>query len=181
MASSTLRNRRLSSADGRGRAGAASCPITSANYGSASIERSRRKPHPRPSAGTSPQVGKSCSRPPAHELGGISRSAPSPGSAGYFPMNGEELRFKFSPIPRLRRVLPHEWGRLKKTRRRLQRTPPRPGRPPGDTLMVYSSRFTAVASFGRPTFALTVGGPGRRTNCLQPATNRRQCQGGKCT
>src|SRR6266550_2230287 len=47
MASSTLRNRRLSSADGRGRAGAASCPITSANYGSASTELSRRPCIPR--------------------------------------------------------------------------------------------------------------------------------------
>src|SRR6266568_9554449 len=118
-------------------------------------------------------MGKSC----------VSRTAPSPAFGRYFPTSGEELRFKVSPIPRLRRVLPHEWGRVfaKETRRRLQRTPPRPGRPPGDTLMVYSSRFTAVASFGRPTFALTVGGPGRRTNSLQPATNRRQCQGGKCT
>src|SRR5438105_13759372 len=33
--------------------------------------------------------------------------APSPGYAGYFPMYGEELL-----IPRLRRVLPHEWGRV---------------------------------------------------------------------
>src|SRR5205814_4841295 len=43
-------------------------------------------------------------------------------------------------------------------------------------LWFYLRRFTAVASFGRPTFALTVGGPGRRTNCLQPATIRGQCQ-----
>src|SRR5438309_5241396 len=53
-------------------------------------------------------------------------SAPSPACGGYFPINGEEQagsprQFKrsagprhevhISPIPRLRRVLPHEWGR----------------------------------------------------------------------
>ena len=52
------------------------------------------------------------------------------------------------------------------------------GKPLGDTLLVLLRRFTAVAYLWRPTFAWTVSGPGRRTNCLQPATMERQCQEG---
>src|SRR3989442_14770208 len=64
----------------------------------------------------------------------------------------------------------------KETRRRLQRTPPRPGSH-RVTRFWFLRRFTAVAYLWRPTFARTVGGPGRRTNCLHSATIRCQCQG----
>src|SRR6266568_1761822 len=52
-------------------------------------------------------MGKSC----------VSRSAPSPAFGRYFPTSGEELRFKVSPVPRLRRVVPHEWGRVSQNKR----------------------------------------------------------------
>src|SRR3989442_7340726 len=42
----------------------------------------------------------------------LHQSAPSPGFAGYFPINGEERSSSVGPIPRLRRVLPHKWGRV---------------------------------------------------------------------
>src|SRR5438105_12037401 len=118
-ASSTVRKRRLSSADRRTGGAALSSPITSANY-----------------------------------------------------LLGEPLR-------RLRRHLPISWGGVsnsnKETRRRLQRTPPRPGTH-RVTRFWFLRRFTAVAYLWRPTFARTVGGPGRRTNCLHSATIRCQCQ-----
>src|SRR6266481_6421881 len=38
--------------------------------------------------------------------------APSPPCGRYFPTNGEELRPLSGPIPALRAVLPHEWGRV---------------------------------------------------------------------
>src|SRR5437588_7212534 len=81
---------------------------------------------------------------------------------------------------------PHKWGGARiigsgsllptqETRRRLQRTPPRPGTH-RVTRFWFLRRFTAVAYLWRPTFARTVGGPGRRTNCLHSATIRCQCQ-----
>src|SRR5437660_12650538 len=83
-------------------------------------------------------------------------------------------------LRRLRRHLPISWGggsnSNKETRRRLQRTPPRPGSH-RVTRFWFLRRFTAVAYLWRPTFARTVGGPGRRTNCLHSATIRCHCQG----
>src|SRR5881628_589085 len=60
-------------------------------------------------------------------VGSIIRlTAPSPGYAGYFSMNGEELArlFGSQPHPRLRRVLPHEWGRVGSI---IRLTAPSPG------------------------------------------------------
>src|SRR2546422_5138830 len=51
------------------------------------------------------------------------------------------------------------------------------GKPPGDTLLV-SAPLYGRCLLKRPTFARTVGGPGRRTNYLHLATIRGQCQGG---
>src|SRR6266550_465811 len=91
MASSTLRNRRLSSADGRSRAGAASCPITSANY----------QADPRPFTPRSLRLsGEPCGPglPSWEEL-------PLRRLRRHLPINGEEL-----PLRRLRRHL-HIMGR----------------------------------------------------------------------
>src|SRR5881392_3900136 len=60
-------------------------------------------------------------------VGSIIRlTASSPGDAGYFPIDGEELaRLSGSqPHPRLRRVLPHEWGRVGSI---IRLTAPSPG------------------------------------------------------
>src|SRR4051794_4469903 len=76
-------------------------------------------------------------------------------------------------LRRLRRHLPtaRGGGGLKKTRRRLQRTPPRP-EIHRVTRFWFLRRFTAVAYLWRPTFARTVGGPGRRTNYRPPCDDQ---------